>query len=194
MRRLIAFLILLMAAGCMPRTVYLNSMTDPAYQVSRADTIFLFVPNDAPMEDRQFAGALRAEMVAAGFHLTDTPRDARYVLMLRTGERSSTINSTMLLPTTQTTTGQVGGTNYSANTNTLTAVPITRRINTKGFALELYAMADVMQNTIRTVWEGRVGADAGDYAQYQRQIIRMLLDVVGTNYQGHTPIQGAPPR
>ncbi|MCI0560536.1 MAG: hypothetical protein MN733_18775 [Nitrososphaera sp.] len=187
-RILTAFWALTLAA-CATQTAYISSLTDPDYSPTKSDPVFLLVPDSAAIEDRQFAAFLRGEMQAAGFTVTDNAAQSRYILLFQTGQKTSQINSTLFLPQTQTTSGYVGNTYYSGQTTSTAAIPISSNYTVQNIWLELYATSDVAAQKYKTVWEGYIGAGTDEFQTYSKEILRLLLDVYGTNYQAHTPIQ-----
>lgn len=191
-RRLYIWLLVIFISGCSTPTAYISSLTDPGYKPRKSDPIFLFVADDAPIEDRQFSAFLRTELVAAGFNLTDDILSSEYTLFFRSGENTSKIDSVLFLPQTKTTSGYVGNTYYSGKTTSTSAVPISRNYTVKKLWFELYATSDIANEKYKTVWEGYIGSGINEYRSHQREVLRLLLDVFGTNHQEHTRIRPVP--
>ncbi len=187
-RTLTAFWVLTLAA-CATQTAYTSSLTEPDYSPTKSDPVFPLVPDSAGIEDRQFAAFLRGEMQAAGFTVTDNAAQSRYILLFQTGQKTSQINSTIFLPQTRTTSGYVGNTYYSGQTTSTAAIPISSNYTVQKIWLELYATSDVAAQKYKTVWQDYIGAGMDEFQKYSKEILRLLLDVYGTNYQAHTPIQ-----
>lgn len=187
--RILIVLIALSLSACATSSAYISSLTDPAYNPSKTDPIFLLIPDSASIEDRQFSAFLLSEMRAAGFTMSQTLLDSRYVLLFQSGQNTSQINSTLFLPQTQTTSGYVGNTYYSGTTTSTTAIPYTSNYTVHKIWLKLYSTSDVLDEKYRTAWEGYIGAEASEFQKQSREILRLLLDVFGTNYQAHTPIR-----
>ena len=190
--RILSFYLTLNMVGCATPTAYISSITDPAYSPSKSDPVLLIVPDSTSIKDRQFALFLRGEMEAAGFNVTDNFGQSRYVLLFQTGQKTSQINSTLFLPQTQTTSGYVGNTYYTGQTTSTTAIPISTSYTAQKIWLDLYATSDVAMDKYMTVWEGFIGVSMEEYEKHSKEILRLLLDVYGTNYEEHTPIQSLP--
>ena len=178
--------------GCATSTAYISSLTDPGYQPKKSDPIFIFVPDTTPIKDRQFASFIESEMEDAGFNLVQNISDSRYILLFNTGTKTSEINSTLFLPQTQTTSGYVGNTYYSGQTTSTAAIPVSSNYTVQKIWFQLYSTTDVASKKYKTVWEGYIGSGIDEYRRKPREILRLLLDVFGTNYQEHTRIRSIP--
>jgi hypothetical protein len=113
--------------------------------------------------------------------------ESRYMMLFQTGEKSSQINSTLFLPNTQTTSGYVGNTYYSGQTRSTSAVPYSYNYTVQKISFDLYLTSDAMTKKYVTAWEGYIGVETSEFKQYSREILRLLLNVFGTNYEAHTP-------
>ena len=169
-------------------SVYISSQTDPNYHLSKADPIFLLLPNGASIADRQFYPVLKLELITNYFNIVEDSSKAKYILLFQTDEKTSQINSTISIPSTSITSGYVGNNYYSATTTTTQSVPYNYNYTVKKIYLTLYAMSDIKNKKYFSLWEGYVGAGAKDYASYSRAVIKKLLDYYGTNYKAHTRI------
>jgi hypothetical protein len=132
---------------------------------------------------------LRGEMEEAGFAVTDNILQSRYSLISYMDQKTSQINSTLFLPQVETTSGYVGNTYYSGRTTSTTAVPISEYYTVQKIWLDLYQTSDIDTENFMTVWEGYIGVSKEEYQQHSKEILQMLLDVYGTNYEAHTPIR-----
>lgn len=175
--------------GCSTPTAYISSLTDPNYKPTKSEPTFILVPDGATLEERRFASFLRKEMQAAGFMITDDWSKSRYIMMFQTGQKTSQINTTAYFPQTQTTSGYVNETHFSQDTTSTVAVPVSRDYTVKTVFLKLYATSDVVNKKFKTIWEGYIGAGKNDYNQYTKELLHLLFDVYGTDYQQHTPIR-----
>jgi hypothetical protein len=189
--RIANILLALTITGC-ASTAYISSVTDSAYRPTKLDPVFIGVHNGLSIKERQFAEFLRSEMKKAGFTVTDVLSLSRYVLLFNMNQKTSQINSTFFLPQTQTTSGYVGNTYYSGQTTSTTAVPISVDYTFQKIWLDLYLTSDIDTDKLMTIWEGYIGAGIDVYEKYSKEILRMLLDVYGTNYEAHTPIRPLP--
>lgn len=189
MFRLIVIVMTFILSSCAAKTAYISSQTDPAYSPRKTDPIFLLVPDNAPIESRNFSAFLAREMQAAGFNMVTRLNESRYVLLVNSGQKTSQINSTLFIPKTQTTSGYVGNTYYSGQTTSTTAVPYSRDYTVHKVWLNLYSTSDAMDGRYRTAWEGYIGAEASEFRSQSREIVHLLLNVFGKNYQAHTPIR-----
>lgn len=187
--RIFVVMFALLISSCAANTAYISSLTDPAYRPSKYDPIFLLIPDSSSIEERQFAAFLHNEMRIAGFTMVNHISESKYILLCQTGQKTSQLNSTLYLPQTQRSSGYIGNTYYSGQTTSTTAVPYTSNYTVQKIYLELYSTAEVMDKKYKTAWEGYIGVEASEYQRRSRDIIRLLLDVFGTNYKAHTPIR-----
>ena len=180
-------MIALFLGGC-TTTAYISSLTDPNYSVVKTDPIYIMLKSEASIPDRQFYSFLKSKMVANGFNIVEFVSESKYILLFQRGSKTSQINSTLSLPSTSTTSGYVGNTYYSGKTTSTQEVPYSYNYTVKKIYLNLYAAVDVEKGKYFTVWEGYIGAGANEYKSYSGAILKELLDVFGTNYEAHTPI------
>jgi hypothetical protein len=177
----------ILIGGC-TKTVYISSLVDTSYAPKKTDTIYILVKNDAKISDRQFYSFLKSEMVSCGFKIVEDISASKYILLFERGSKTSVMNSTLFLPSTSSTSGYVGNTYYSGQTTSTQAIPYSYNYTVEKIYLDLYATADVKNKKYITVWEGYIGAGAAEYKYYSRAILKSLLNVFGTNYKAHTPI------
>ena len=189
--RIAIIFLALTITGC-ASTVYISSVTDPAHSPTKLDPVYIAVPAGALIKERQFVELLRSEMKEAGFTVTDKLLQSRYSLVAYMDQSTSQINSTLFLPQVQNTSGYVGNTYYSGKTTSTTAVPISVDYTVHKIRLYLFQTSDIDTERFMTVWEGYIGADKEEYQKHSKEILRMLLDVYGTNYEAHTPIRPLP--
>ncbi len=183
----VLILSMLLFTGC-ASTVYISSLTDPAYSPVKTDPIYIILPKDARIADRQFYALLKREMISNEFNIVEENIEAKYYLLFQTDSKTSQIDSTLFIPSASTTSGYVGGTYYSGTTSSTQAVPYSFDYTVEKIYLDLYAKEDVQKEKYMTVWEGYIGAGKDEYEAYTRAILKSLLDVFGTNYEAHTPI------
>lgn len=187
MKKFICLFFTLFLSGCV-NTAYISSVTDPDYNINISDSIYIFIDDEAKIKDRQFGALLKKEMKETGFNITDDPLEASYILAFQMGQKTSTVNSAILLPQTSYTSGYVGGTYYSGTTTSTTAIPYSSDYTAKKVWLELYSIQDLKNEIQKTVWEGYIGSDINDFEKRPKKHLRLLLNVFGTNYTAHTPI------
>jgi hypothetical protein len=131
---------------------------------------------------------LKDEMNRNGFNIVEEENKAKYLLLFQTDSKTSQINSTLFIPSTSRSYGYIGNKYYSGSTTSTQAIPYSYNYTVKKIYLELYLVEDVKNKKIMTVWEGYIGAGIDEYESFSRAILKSLLDVFGTNYKAHTPI------
>lgn len=189
--RLFVVLAVLGLTACATKTAYISSVTDPAYSPRKSDPIYLLIPDGTSIEDRQFSAFVLNEMRAAGFTMVPSLIKSRYVLLLRSDEKTSQINSTLFMPQTSSTSGYIGNTYFTGRTTSTIAVPYTRSYTVHKTWLQLYSTSDLIKKKYQTAWEGYIGADASDFKEQSAEILHLLLDVFGKNYEAHAKIRPA---
>lgn len=180
-------MVIFFMAGC-TTTVYISSLTDPRYAPVKTDSIHILLRDEASIADRQFYSLLKDEMIRNGFNIVEVVNKAKYLLLFQTESETSRINSTLYLPLASTSSGYIGNKFYSGSTTSIQAIPYNYNYTVKKIYLELYMVKDVKNKKYMTVWEGYIGAGRDQYESFSRAILKSLLDVFGTNYKAHTPI------
>ena len=195
MKKILLLLIIILSLfeGCIYTSryrpsAYISSLTDLQYAPVKTDPIIILKGKNTSISNRQFYSLLKSEMMNNGFDIVEDISKSKYVLLFEKSTNTSEINSTQYLPSTSYTSGSAGGTYYSGQTTYTQAIPYSYDYTVEKIYLNLYASADLQNKKQLTVWEGYVGVSAKEYKSYSRAIIKSLLDVFGTNYEAHTPI------
>jgi len=187
--QVIAFIAPLFLSGCFSPSIYVSSLTDKNYQISKNSKIAIYDSVEEAIEVKSFYSTLRQEMERLGFQFIPS-QNADYFLVANIDEKSSTISGVLPMSTNSYSSGTVGGTYYSGTTTSTSYVPYTRRYTVKTIYLVLL---DINRYTnekkVVHVWEGYIGAEKEVYEKNTKDCLFMLLQYFGTNFKGHVDLK-----
>lgn len=182
------FLVPIFFIGCGP-SIYVHSQIDPDYSFSFKDKIFIYLPDNATLTERNFYRLLKHEMDSIGFQITNDAPTADKILFFSLDEKTSDISSFLSLPTTTTTTGKIGNTKYKETTSGTTTIPYSYSYTVKKVYLDLYDVESAKEGNFSTIWEGYIGAGSKAYEEYTNLCVRKLLEYYGRNFGDHVRIK-----
>ncbi|MCL4280220.1 MAG: hypothetical protein KJZ60_11185, partial [Ignavibacteriaceae bacterium] len=162
---------------------------DPDYSFSFKDKIFIYLPDNASLTERNFYRLLKHEMDSIGFQIIDDAPIADKILFFSLDEKTSDISSFYSLPSTTTTTGKIGNTKYKETTSGTTTIPYTYSYTVKKVYLDLYDVESAKEGNFNTIWEGYIGAGRDAYEKYTNLCVRKLLEYYGRDFGDHVKIK-----
>jgi len=174
--------------GCSLPDVYISSMTDNDYRISKDSRIAVFCNEEAGIEERNFHKLLVSELQRNGFNVTD-PCNSEFVLLFTLDEKTRRIDTILPMTNRSHTYGSVGGYPYHGTTRSTTYVPYSYNYTVKKVYMWIHAVADLRKGKKITVWEGYIGADKEDFRNYPRECVSTLLKFFGENYQAHIALR-----
>lgn len=196
----VTLFLLLFLVGCAPR-IYIDSQIDPAYNFLELKqrsyenfldrpTLHIFPSKDLNLTEKNFRNLLMSELLKQNFKVVDVEtvedlKTVEFLLIFYLGEKTSRVNSHLVLPDWRTTTGNIDGLRFKATEYGTKTVPYSYDINVRGIGLALYVISG---DKINIIWEGFTGMDAKDYDKYPEFCVRKLLEYCGSNFRGYVPI------
>lgn len=169
------------------RTMFIYSEHDSSIPFNRSDLkIGVYIDQNASMSDRNIGTIIRNEMSASGFHIVE-PQDADYLLSFNTIENTTKINSAIILPSTTTTTGNVGGIYYSGTSTSTQAIPYNYDYTVRRVWFYLFSRESILASKPQTVWEGYIGVDTKDFEKDPKQIVHKFLEYFEKHQKDHVP-------
>lgn len=185
---LILFLTPIFFVGCGP-SIYVHSQIDPEYSFAYSDKVFIYLPDNPTLTEKNFYHLLKHEMNSIGFQIIEDAPLADKILFFSLDEKTSDISSFYSLPTTTTTTGKAGKTKYTETTSGTTTIPYTYSYTVKKVYLDLYDVEAAKQGNFTPIWEGYIGAGRDNYEKYTNLCVRKLLEYYGRNFGDHVKIK-----
>jgi hypothetical protein len=167
------------ATGCSHYSTYISSVADPAYSPAKTDPIFVALPPDPSIEERQLAGILRAQLCRDGYKTVESPRDATWIMGLTYERRSIEFGSSTYLNAYQ---GLVFHGTGLVTGATETTVP--NVVNRTSAYLTLLKPPPTPDAKSLSVWEGNVSTDSHVFQVYKPIIFKPLLEQIGHDAEG----------
>lgn len=96
----------------------------------------------------------------------------------------SAADSSLVFPVTSVTTGEVGGTSFSATTVGPQRDRIDNSVGVRRIYLTVFRL-DPDGKLLDRVWDGYLGADPGSYSSAPKGIIRRLVAQYGKTFHGY---------
>jgi len=121
----------LLLISCAP-TIYISSQTDPNYNITRNDEIFIIPEENSSISERKFYVLLKNELLKSGFKVVDDYK-AKYFLTFSLDQKTSTVNTSLPITTTSETKGEVGRIPYTEKTTSTNYIPYSYDYTVKKF-------------------------------------------------------------
>lgn len=163
-------------ASCHSYAAYVYSALDPSYSPARSDPVWVTLSVKPTIRERQLVVVLKEELVRNGFVLADSEARAKWVLALSAERRTYDFGvtaTTMAIPVSPTL--ALATTRSTRNT-----------VEQSTIFLYLFDANDFRAGKILSVWEGSASATENVYRIYITAMLKILLDVYGTNYERNT--------
>jgi hypothetical protein len=152
--------------GCKHYEVRVDSGTVPGVTPVKTDPVFVALPNDSNIRERQLLPILNSEMAKNGFNIVTTPSSAQWVLV----------------PLARSESRETGATTKDENARTShTDFEYTDEVTVQ---LALFPAMEYLGGKQRSVWGGSAFASQDVYDDYTKTILKNLLDVYGTTFSG----------
>jgi hypothetical protein len=177
------FLFLLLVASLFSScasTVYVSCIRDPNSNLSRKNSIAVFVSEDASIAKRKL-GAMVEESLARNAVPVKKLQASDYAMTIQTQTDSNTYQGSRAVSTPTTTQGQIGGLEYSQTTTSTTYAPTSYTISTKGLYFNVYSMKSAK---MITVWEGSIGCNLEDWESNPNAVLDALFQFYPNNAKG----------
>jgi hypothetical protein len=140
----------------------------------KEDALYVDVPEDSTIAERQAVAILSSELGKNGFTLTPSRASAKWVLVVFVRD-STLLNGSTTRGFGQTSSSglSVGGSKTRLNYQTNTTVH-----------LSLYQAADHVQGLRKPIWDCETTMSMKIFNRYAPVILKNLLDAYGDNYSG----------
>lgn len=158
-------------AGCRSYGVWVTAVADPSLAPTKAEPIFVRVPDRATIDERQMLLVLKDELCRGNFNVVDDPAKATWIMMVSASQYSYAAGSSghgAAIP--------VGGLLIATNETTINYQ------TDKVTFLSVTKAADRIELEPRPYWEGRVVAKDNVWRAYRPILYKPLLDQYGQNY------------
>lgn len=159
-------------AACGP-IAYLVTEQDPAQVPQKQDPVFVTVPENSSIRERQLLPVLKRRMLAEHFNVVNDVQSARWVLGVSPEERAFSARGTL-----GTEVGAYGATAVAKTSDDTTVYEHPAKIY-----LTLLTAQDYLLGKRQPVWTGYATADRETLNEYTTTIIDDLLGAYGTNYE-----------
>lgn len=166
--------------GCRHYDVRVDSGTVPGVTLQKTDPVYVTLPDDSNIRERQLLPVLDSELAKNGFNVVTSPSAAQWVMvLLASSETRETGASTRDRGVNV---ANIGGSGVGVSSHrSHTEIEYTDEITVR---LALYPAMEYLGGRQRSVWDGNAFAPEGVYDDYTKTIFKNLLDVYGTTFSG----------
>jgi hypothetical protein len=169
----------LLVTGCSHYSAFVTSAADPAYSPAKTDPIYVALPPEPTIQERQFEHILRSQLCRDGFRTVDSPLQASWLLGLTYERKSFQFGSSTYMTAYQGLVFQGKGLVTGAEETTVPNV-----VSRATIYLTLLKPATDHNTKSLAVWEGSVSTDPHVLQVYKPIIFKPLLDQMGHDVEG----------
>lgn len=171
----VAALLLLSACSRYSQLVY--AAADPDHRPTKGDPLYLALPRDSSIRERQLLHALRHSLCLARFNVVDTPNKSKWTMGLSYDRQTYNFGTA--------TTVAVTPTNVTASSRPQIA-------NLSAARLYLFRTTDLLGNAEPLlIWEGTAAANVETFNHYEASIFKNVLDHFGQSIERRMRLEKA---
>lgn len=170
------FTVLLCLAACGGHSAYVHSIVDLTEIPSRSDPIFLELPDNPSIRERNLAVLLKDELVRNGFNLVSDFRESKWILSFALGRNTYTIGSSTHATAVGFSVGRIPIAVGSSKTEYVQQTDVS-------IFMHLFRTADLEKPNPMTIWEGSVTTKDRVFSVLPNSTVKILLDKFGKNFE-----------
>ena len=176
-RRTVLLLTFCLAASGCGHKAWMESQVDPNYQPSRGDALFVTLPRQPSIQERQLLPILTTQLCADGFNLVPSIEQSKWTLGFSFARQTYEFGSTFSASTIPGSGVVIGSSRPNIVTDSTVRLYLFRSADFAGSAKPL------------SIWEGYISATNQVYQAYRPIIFKNLLDVYGQNVERTTRLR-----